>query len=97
MIDETGKTLLITPYGKKDFWSHRVPEEAYTGHGSMEVCSRKLCRIIADLYKWDVSRSYRILGTVYQDLKVVIFRLEEAEVIDKPDAQCAAIAQGKSK
>ena len=53
--------------------------------------------MIADLYKRDVSRLYRITGTVYQDLKLVIFRLEEAEVIDKPDAQRAVIVQGKSK
>ena len=54
-----------------------------TGNGGMEVSSMKLCRIIASLYHWDLDRSYRVPGTVYPEKKVAIFRLKEAELIDR--------------
>ncbi len=83
MIEENGETLLIAPYEKRDFRSHGVPPEVYTGNGGMEVSSMKLCRIIASLYHWDLDRSYRVPGTVYPEKKVAIFRLKEAELIDR--------------
>ena len=49
MIGENGKTLILKPYPKKDFHSHRVPQDVYRGKKSMEVSSLRLCRIIADM------------------------------------------------
>ena len=37
MISDDGKTLLVVPYQKRDFVSHKVPSEVYKGVGGMEV------------------------------------------------------------
>ena len=87
MIEENGETLLIAPYEKRDFRSHSVPPEVYAGAGGMEVSSIKLCRIIASLYHWDLNRSYRVPGTIYPEKKVAIFRLKEAELIDRAETE----------
>lgn len=84
MVEESGETLLVAPYGKRDFKSHSVPPVVYSGTGGMEVSSFRLCRMIASLHHWDVSRSYRVPGKVYSEQKVAIFKLSEAEVIDAP-------------
>lgn len=44
MIGENGKTLILKPYPKKDFHSHRVSAEVYKGKRSMEISSLRLCR-----------------------------------------------------
>ena len=83
MIEENGATLLVTPYGKRDFVSHAVPQDVYSGTAAMEVSSYKLCRIIASLYDWDLSRSYRVPGMVFPEKKIAIFDLKKAEIIDR--------------
>ena len=83
MIEESGETLMIAPYEKRDFKSHHVPPDVYNGTGCMEVSSIKLCRIIAELHQWDLNRSYRVPGKIYEDQKVAIFSLRKAEVIDR--------------
>lgn len=85
MIEENGRTLLIAPYEKRDFKSHAVPPEAYKGAGGLEVCSMRLCQIIARLHHWDTNRSYRVPGTIYHEKEVAIFRLAEADIIDRPE------------
>ena len=55
MIGKNGKTLILKPYPKKDFHSHRVPQDVYRGKKSMEVSSLRLCRIIADMQQWNVN------------------------------------------
>ena len=82
MVGENGTSLLIAPHDKRDFLSHAVPPEAYTGKYDMRVSSYRLCRIIAQLHNWDLSRSYRVPGKVYPEQKVAIFDLNKAEVID---------------
>lgn len=89
MIEENGETLLIAPYEKRDFKSHGVPKEVYSGTGTMEVSSMKLCRIIAGLHDWDTSRSYRVPGKVYSEKNVAIFNLKEAELIDRQESDPA--------
>lgn len=78
MISDDGKNLMITPYSKKDFRSHSVPSTAYSGSGGIDISSYKFCRLIADLHHWDISRSYRIPGTVYTERKAAIFDLTKA-------------------
>ena len=51
MIGENGKTLILKPYPKKDFHSHRVSAEVYKGKRSMEISSLRLCRIMAEPIK----------------------------------------------
>ena len=81
MIEENGKTLVLAPYPKKDYYSHRVPAGVYNGSKSMEISSKRLCRILADLYGWDLVASYRVPGTVIQKQDVVLFYLDKAEII----------------
>ena len=85
MIEENGRTLLIAPYEKRDFKSHAVPPEAYKGAGGLEVSSMRLCQIIAQLHHWDADRSYRVPGTISPDKEAAIFRLAEAEGIERTD------------
>ena len=54
----------------------------YTGNGVMEISSIKLCRIIAKIHNWDLTRSYRVPGKVYEAKKVAIFNLDKAELIE---------------
>lgn len=49
---------------------------------AMEVCSLRLCRILADLYAWDLDASYRVPGTIIQRKNIAMFYLDEAEVIE---------------
>lgn len=81
MIEESGEALMIAPYEKRDFKSHRVPPDVYNGTGCMEVSSMKLCRIIAGLHHWDLNRSYRVPGRIHEERKAAIFSLRAAEVI----------------
>ena len=83
MISEHGERLLITPHDKRDFKSHGVPQEVYTGKGEMEISSMKLCRIIAELHGWDLSQSCRVPGKVYESQKIAVFDLDKAEAIER--------------
>ena len=87
MIEGNGRTLLIAPYEKRDFKSHAVPSVAYKGAGGLEVSSMRLCQIIAQLHHWNANRSYRVPGTVFIEKEVAIFRLTEAEIIDRPELE----------
>ena len=83
MLDETGRTLAITPYPRKDYHSHRVPQSVYQGEKGMEVSSLRLCRIISNLYKWNQDASYRVPGTVFPKQRIAVFYLDSAEVIER--------------
>lgn len=80
-LQKDGHTIAITPYKKKDFRSHRVPPDVYTGTNGMEVSSLKLCRIIAELYHWNPIYSYRVPGHILSDQSAAIFYLHQAEII----------------
>ena len=81
LIGENGHSLLMIPYRKRDFRSHRVPRDVYTGCDSMEINSMKLCRIIAFIHKWDLGQSYRVPGRIFTDEQMVIFNLDRASII----------------
>jgi len=85
MIEENGQTLLISPYEKRDFKSHSVPADVYKGAGCMEVSSKKLCQLIAQLHNWDLNHSYRVPGSINEEHKVVILELAKAEIIEHDD------------
>lgn len=82
MIGEKGETLLIAPHEERDFKSLGVPPDVYAGTDRMEVCSMRLCRIIADLHHWNLKRSYRVPGKIFTGQNVAVFSLTAAEVID---------------
>ena len=81
MIDETGRSLAMVPYDKKDFYSHRVPFSVYNGGKGMEVSSIRLCRILAREQNWDPEKSYRVPGDIIPKQKIALFYLTEAEEI----------------
>ncbi len=73
--------LLMVPYEKLDFKSHRVPAVSYKGKGGVEIFSIRLCRALADINDWDLRYSYRIPGKIYPDQRVVAYSLREAQRI----------------
>ena len=81
MVGSDGKTLILKPYPKKDFHSHRVPQDVYKGKKSMEVSSLRLCRIMAEMQCWNMRYSYRIPGVIYPQQKICVFHLDHAERI----------------
>ena len=83
LIDKYGENLLIVPHDNRDFKSHKVPPQANGGKYGMEVCSIKLCRIIADLHGWNIASSYRVPGTAFPERHAAVFRLSEAEAIER--------------
>ena len=83
MIEENGRTLLIAPYAQKDFKSHEVSNSVYAGSSSLEINSLRLCSLVAKLHGWDRERSYRVPGKYSTEHNVVIFRLYEAEIIER--------------
>lgn len=85
LIEENGETLVLAPYPKKDFHSHRVPAAVYEGQKGMEVSSIKLCRLLAELYHWDLDCSYRVPGYIIPKQKIVVFYLKKAEAIEHDD------------
>ena len=46
MIAEDGNTLILSPYKRKDFHSHRVPQDVYHGIGGFNLASMPLCQIV---------------------------------------------------
>lgn len=81
MVDDNGKTLILKPYPRKDFHSHRVPQDVYKGKKSMEVSSLRLCRIMAEMQCWNTSYSYRVPGVILPQQKICIYHLDQAERI----------------
>ena len=85
MIDESGEILLMKPYPRKDFYSHRVKSGVYSGDNRLELNSKALCSIISRLYKWDNEYSYRVPGVIRPGQKIVMFHLPLAEEIEHDD------------
>ena len=85
LMDNDGDSLILSPYKKRDFRSHRVPKEIYQGNRSLEISSMKLCRLVARIHHWDSSKSYRIPGKPNKELNTVLFRLSEAVIISSND------------
>ena len=81
MIADDGKTLILAPYKRKDFHSHRVPKDVYHGIGGFNLASMPLCQILKVEFGWDSSKSYRIPGRIVEEKKIVIFDLRLASKI----------------
>ena len=81
LMDKDGDSLILSPYKKRDFRSHRVPKEIYQGNRSLEISSMKLCHLIAKIHHWDTSKSYRVPGKTNTELNAILFTLSEAVII----------------
>ena len=81
LLDNDGKTLIMIPHAKRDLISHNIPKDVYRGMRYMEVCSKKMCRLLAALHGWNLNSSYRIPGHVYVDQHVAKYDLTKAQLI----------------
>ena len=81
LMGENGHSLLMVPYGKRDFRSHYVSKDVYAGCDSLEISSMKLCRIIAFIHQWDLRQSYRAPGRIFSEEQIVLFNLDRAITI----------------
>jgi len=81
MLDETGSKLIMKPYHRKDFHSHRVPPGVYTGKQELEICSVKLCKILSEIHDWNGNSSYRVPGVILPKQDLVLFDLSKSAKI----------------
>ena len=79
LIAEDGGSLVLAPYDKKDFHSHRVSPTVYNGKRSLELTSMRLCKLLSAEFGWDCSKSYRVPGRVSKAHGVVVFNLRMAK------------------
>ncbi len=75
LLEQSGLTMLMEPYDKKEFQSLRVPNAVYRKTGKMEFRSAAFCRLLAGKLGWDHTCSYRIPGQILPKQKLVIFYL----------------------
>ena len=83
MIAENGESLVLAPYPKRDFKSHRVPSAVYDEGKSMDICSLKMCKLLTDMCHWNPEYSYRIPGTIFPKQEIAVFYLLEAKEIER--------------
>lgn len=81
LMDQSGRYLLVTPYVKRDFKSHKVPEDVYKGTGTLVISSKKLCEIIAQLHHWNPNLSYCVYGKKQGESKTIKYDLTKAQSI----------------
>ena len=79
LMGNNGDSLVLAPYDKKDFHSHRVPQSVYRGKKSLELASIRLCKMLTASFDWDANMSYRVPGTIIEQQKIVIFDLKNAQ------------------
>ncbi len=87
LLDDNGETLVIIPHGNRDLISHSVPRDIYRGMKCMEVCSKKLCQLLAALHGWNPNFSYRIPGIVDTDQRIAKYNLIKAQPINVGKSQ----------
>ena len=83
LIAEDGGSLVLAPYDRKDFHSHRVSPTVYNGKRSLELASIHLCKLLSAEFGWDCSKSYRVPGRISKTHGVVVFNLRMASEIGK--------------
>lgn len=83
LMGSNGESLVLSPYSKKDFHSHRVPPSVYHGKKSFELTSIRLCKMLAANFNWDCNMSYRVPGVILEQQKIVMFDLRQAQGFKK--------------
>lgn len=79
LISDDGSRLIMKPYDKKDFHSHRVPVDVYNGCKRLELSSLPLCKILTEMFEWSENDTYRVPGKILIEQGLVVFYLNEAE------------------
>lgn len=85
MMGDNADTLVLAPYHKKDFHSHRVSQSVYNGKGGLELSSFPLCQMLAAEHGWDINKSYRVPGNLRKKdgVLMVAFNLQMASAIEQ--------------
>jgi len=83
LISADGRSLLMRAHENRDLKSHKVPEEVYQGGRSFAVSSCRLCRILAELHRWDPGYSYRVPGLILRERRAALFLLARASIIGR--------------
>lgn len=55
----------------------------YDSGKSMDICSKKMCKLLTDICHWNQECSYRIPGTIFPRQEIAVFCLLEAEEIER--------------
>lgn len=79
MLSRDGNRLLIVPYQKRDFISHKVSKEVYEKKRSMEIYSKKLCTVIGRVHNWNPDKTYCIPGIINTEERTAVFNLLSAK------------------
>lgn len=81
LIHKDFDKFAVIPYAKRDFKSHSVPDEVYSGSMSLEISSFPMCRMLSSHLNWQVGCSYRVSGCISgtaSEKKVAVFKLTDA-------------------
>ena len=77
-IHETEGTMIIEPYDRITFSSFRVPFPLNEAKEGLDIHSKRFIRIVAAPMQWDMERTYRVAGELYERQKIVKFDLVQA-------------------
>ena len=78
LIHETEGTMIIEPYGKITFSSSRVPFPFNDAKEGVDIHSKRFIQIVAELMRWDMERTYRVSGELYERQKIIKLDLLQA-------------------
>ncbi len=83
LVNPDKELMAMESYDRKEFTSFRIQKKVLldSKSNSFRIRSKKFCQIVARQMGWDAGKSYRVPGNVYHNLKVAVYRLEEASVI----------------
>ena len=78
LIHETEGTMIIEPYDKITFSSFRVLFPFNDAKEGVDIHSKRFIRIVAALMRWDMERTYRVAGGLYERQKIIKLDLLQA-------------------
>lgn len=70
--------VLLEPYDRITLTSFRVPKDLDDMGSTMEISTTALIRIIYREWGFDITKSYRIEGILYEDKQIAIFDIASA-------------------
>ena len=77
-IHETEGTMIIEPYDRITFSSFRVPFPLNEAKEGLDIHSKRFIRIVAAFMRWDMERTYRVAGELYERQKIIKLDLLQA-------------------
>lgn len=83
LVKDEGPSIIMEPYDRKDFQSHRVSQRK-KGSNGMDINSMPLCTLLKNRLGWESDHSYRVPGKVYLSQRVAVFDLSNAVRINNP-------------